>query len=51
MNQEENICVKQLNELQVAPQQEVVSAEEHLPQDTYTIVINTENYQIEIEIY
>lgn len=51
MNQEENICVKQLNELQVAPQQEVISAEEHPSQDTYTIVINTENYQIEIEIY
>ena len=51
MEQEEIVCVKQLNEIQVAPQQEVIAAEEHLTQDNYTIVVHTENYLIEIEIY
>jgi hypothetical protein len=51
MEQEEIICVKQLNEIQVAPQQAVIAAEEPLTQDNYTIVIHTENYLIEIEIY
>ena len=51
MEQEELICVKQLNEIQVAPQQEMSLAEDCLTQEVFTIVINTENYQIEIEIY
>jgi len=51
MEHTELVCLQPLQEFQVAPQDEVNLAEECLPQDAIRLVIQTENYQIEIEIY